>query len=203
MSDPCQTCNGDPVYHGLGCPVCCTSPQPDTAPRMMQGIWPKEVGADTVDLADLPDTAPEGPVTDRGCVCWAANRTPPGDDTADHHHAGWCPVVDPQPDTVPEGPWTAGVHPRNHVTREDGALVAVYAPPGTGSVDDQVLADWVAAALNGAPATPAERAVIDAEREVLEQAMERPAPGSWQATRLSLAIDHLAGLRSERNKNDG
>jgi len=36
MTDPCQTCNGDPVYHGLGCPVCCASPQPDTAP---EGPW--------------------------------------------------------------------------------------------------------------------------------------------------------------------
>ena len=106
--DPCPTCNGDPVYHGLGCPVCCASPQ--------------------------PDTAPEGPVTGRGCVCWAANRTPPGDDTADHHHAGWCPVVDPQPDTAPEGPWTVDedgrvVYP---LADRDGVTSrAIYIGPGT------------------------------------------------------------------------
>ena len=96
----------------------------------------------------------------------------------------------------------------------DSPVAALNGAPATTEDDDEPLCEECGElaslhpsdtppVLNGAPATPAERAVIDAEREVLEQAMERPAPGSWQATRLSLAIDHLAGLRSERNKNDG
>ena len=137
------------------------SPQPDTAPRMMQGIWPKEVGADTVCLADLPDTAPEGPtvrMVNEDCMEGDCEDSPaPGE---------WCSHTDIV--SLPEAV--------RIFVREEMAMAAPhgYMP---GPVADRV-AERVAAALNGAPATDSERAVID-------------------------AADAVARLRSERNKNDG
>ena len=107
------------------------SPQPDTGGPY---VGTRTAMDGPIAASPQSDTAPEGPVTDRGCVCWAANRTPPGDDTADHHHAGWCPVVSPQPDTAPQGRWTVDedgrvVYP---LADRDGVTSrAIYIGPGT------------------------------------------------------------------------
>jgi len=67
-----------------------------------------------------------------------------------------CPdCAGPQPDTAPEGPWEADdghcVYGPNHEE------IMCFGPPGADQDED--MARRVAAALNGAPATPAERAV--------------------------------------------
>jgi len=119
---------------------------------MMQGIWPKEVGVDTVDMGDLPDTAPEGP-------------------------------------------WTVNGRFGHLIDGPDEAWIECFVGGGTVAPD---LARRVAAALNGAPATPAERAVIDA-------ALALAADGVWIGTRFTatlvpILIDAVIRLRSERNK---
>ena len=138
MSDPCQTCNGDPVYHGLGCPVCCTSPQPDTAP---EGVLAE--AAARLDEARCP-----------GATSQAHGMT---------HCAECCFGTGFEATTAEE-------------------------------LKDLLLIRDLAAALNGAPATPAEKAVIDAAED-------------WyvdQRTGDSMALAaRVAKLLAERNQNDG
>jgi len=137
-------------------------------------------------------------------------------------HPGPCDAASPQPDTAPEGPWTVNGNWPNSITRDDGAEVCCYAEPGTSDADDDALARRVAAALNGAPATPAERAVIDAAEEA-EPLIARLRRQEWRTvhigtayrrTELTLSPDThenwsaalaaldaaVADLRSERNK---
>jgi len=100
----------------------------------------------------------------------------------------------PQPDTAPEGPWTVSGDAHNVVLRDDGAEVICHDAYGTDDAADGDLALRVAAALNGAPATPAEKAVIDAAED-------------WyvdQRTGDSMALAaRVAKLLAERNQNDG
>ena len=131
-------------------------------------------------------------------MCWAAL---PADvlrrlaDEADD-------MVDPQPDTAPDLPGVLTM--LNARTRQQpGAWGAVIEAWGRDVSDTQLLTmarDALAAALNGAPATPAERAVIDAAdvRELFDRFVES---GMAEAEDGDL-LDRLHGalLRAERNK---
>jgi len=106
-------------------------------------------------------------------------------------------AASPQPDTAPEGPWTATLtYDREgfnewRIESEDACLVL---DQWCGTGDGRAEAERVAAALNSAPTTPAERAVID-------------AAVTWyvdQRTGDSMALAaHVAKLLAERNKTDG
>jgi len=112
----------------------------------------------------------------------------------------------PQPDTAPDGPWTK---------RGTAWTCLLEHPDGTrlnpvsgriGETSEQVV-ERVAAALNGAPATPAERAVIDAAEAwglARERNLASPARNPLALVDASVDLSSaVARLRSERNKNDG
>jgi len=180
-----------------------------------------------------PDTAPEGPTWPDGTVrlpgaieSWLDGHFEgEKDDDSDLLAMGRnCTAValwslihrqgDPESDSeaigalaaalAPKGPWTVDSY---SVRGPAGEWVECFnVPGGVFPLASPDLAERVAAALNGAPATPAERAVVDAAETWADAAGSRgnrigQTLSAAKAARRALE-DAVAGLRSERNKND-
>jgi len=96
------------------------------------------------------------------------------------------------PDTAPEGSWTADF---NTVIGPGDEIIECYVDKYPDTLANPDLAERVAAALNGAPATPAEKDLIDEEEAGCGHLCSDCAENA--------ALDAVARLRSERNQTDG